>query len=55
MATVHEYLADELIAEFEGNTRDALIATLKFNLALMMELQQMSSKRSHERHSLTRQ
>ena len=27
MAKTHEDLADELIAEFEGNTRDALIAT----------------------------
>lgn len=55
MATAHEDLADELIAEFEGNTRDALIATLKINLALMMELQHMTGKRAHEHHPIAKQ
>jgi hypothetical protein len=52
MAKTHDQLADELIAEFEGNTRDALIATLKINYALMQELRQKTGKRAHERHPL---
>lgn len=55
MAMTHEQLADELIAEFEGNTRDALIATLKINFALMQELRQITGKRAHERHPLATQ
>jgi hypothetical protein len=55
MAKTHDQLADELIAEFEGNTRDALIATLKINYALMQELRQMTGKRVHERHPLATQ
>lgn len=55
MPKTHEEVADDMIADCDGDPRAAVVALVKVNAMLMAELRDLTSKRAHERHPLATQ